>query len=327
MATARSTQSQATERILVVRLGAMGDVLHALPAVSSLRASFPSAEITWIVDPKWACLLQGNPAIDRVIRFDRHNLHSIPQTIRELRSRSFTTSFDFQGLLKSAILPWVAKGCRQRWGFHRSVLREPAASFLYSGSGFRPSSIHVVDQTIEMIRAAGASSVDLRSPLPDCAPEGDLPTEPFILAAPFAGWAAKQWPVEYYSELARLLRPVKLVLNIAPSQIELIKDIPFLERHSSSLTGLIHATRRALGIVGVDSGPTHLAAALGKPGVAIFGPTDPARNGPYGGSLRVLRQPKAPTSYKREAEIAASMRAIRPQAVYEQLKDTCLRTL
>ena len=305
----------------------MGDVLHALPAVSSLRASFPAAEICWIIDPRWVCLLQGNPAVDRVIPFDRRRMDSIRHTLRELRSQTFDTSFDFQGLIKSAVLPFLARGCRNRWGFHRSVLREPAAAVFYTGPGFRPSSLHVVDRSIEMIRAAGAHTVDLQSPVPEGQAEAALPDEPFILAAPFAGWASKQWPLEYYAELARLLSPVKLVLNVAPSQIDQLSQFSAFERHSSSLGGLIHATRRAAGVVGLDSGPTHLAAALAKPGVAIFGPTDPARNGPYGGSLRVLRQPKAETTYKRGNEIASSMRAIRPEMVYEQLRECCLKTL
>ncbi|MBS1984237.1 MAG: hypothetical protein JST16_08695, partial [Bdellovibrionales bacterium] len=286
-----------------------------------------AAEICWIIDPRWACLLQDNPAVDRIIPFDRRRMDSIRHTLRELRSQTFDTSFDFQGLIKSAVLPFLAKGCRNRWGFHRSVLREPAAAMFYAGPGFRPSSLHVVDRSIEMIRAAGAHTVDLQSPVPEGQAEGTLPDEPFILAAPFAGWASKQWPLEYYSELARLLSPVKLVLNVAPSQIEQLKEFSAFERHSSSLGGLIHATRRAAGVVGLDSGPTHLAAALAKPGVAIFGPTDPARNGPYGGSLRVLRQPKAETTYKRGNEIASSMRAIRPEMVYEQLRECCLKTL
>jgi heptosyltransferase-1 len=95
--------------------------------------------------------------------------------------------------------------------------------------------------------------------------------------------------------------------------------------HHSALAGLIHATRRAIAVVGVDSGPLHLAAALGKPGVAIFGPTDPAMNGPYGGTLEVLRSPGAATSYKRLAAIDASMREIDPDRVFEALKAQLVR--
>src|SRR5205085_3238953 len=122
-----------------------------------------------------------------------------------------------------------------------------------------------------------------------------------------------QWPMEHYHQLGARLQQelgIPLVLNGPP-------DSPL--PHRCDLPGLIFATRRALAVVGVDSGPLHLAAALGKPGVAIFGPTDPARNGPYGSTMRVLRAPGAATTYKRAAAIHDSMRRITPAQVFESL--------
>ncbi len=141
-----------------------------------------------------------------------------------------------------------------------------------------------------------------------------MPDGPFVLASPLSGWPAKQWPLEYYSRLARLCRDagVPLVVNGPPSAHEALGGVENAILHLSSIAGLIDATRRATVVVGEDSGPLHLAAALGKPGVAIFGPTDPAQTGPYGGSLTVLRSPDAITSYKRRREIDASMRAVAP---------------
>src|SRR5947208_2123430 len=144
--------------------------------------------------------------------------------------------------------------------------------------------------------------------------EGDLPTGDFVLASPLAGWASKQWPLDYYHQLADCLRDqldLPLVLNGPPGS-----GLP----HISGLPGLIHATRRAAAVIGVDSGPIHIAAALGKPGVAIFGPTDPARNGPYGDTVRVLRSASAATTYKRTCSIDDSMRAITPDDVFDALK-------
>jgi heptosyltransferase-1 len=138
-----------------------------------------------------------------------------------------------------------------------------------------------------------------------------------VLASPLAGWGAKQWPLEFYSELGRRLRQecgLTLVVN-APKRI----DIPDAFAHVSGLPGLIHATRQALAVVGVDSGPLHLAAALGKPGVAIYGPTDPARNGPYDSAMTVLRSPRAVTTYERN-EFDAAMRDITPAEVMEALQ-------
>jgi heptosyltransferase I len=174
-----------------------------------------------------------------------------------------------------------------------------------------------VDRQLELAACAGATAVARTFPVPEGRPEGVLPDGPFVLANPLAGWASKQWPLENYAALAALLGKAGygLVLN-GPHAIQAAGATP----HESGIAGLIWATRRAAAVVGVDSGPMHLAAALGKRGVAIFGPTDPARNGPYGGSLRVLRDPGARTSYKRGNEIDPSMRAISPEAVWNALR-------
>jgi len=145
-----------------------------------------------------------------------------------------------------------------------------------------------------------------------------LPRGEFVLASPLAGWGSKQWPIEHYAALAEHLRRecgIPLVVN-GPQPLH----VPGTESHVSGIDGLIDATRRAAAIVGVDSGPLHIAAAIGKPGVAIYGPTDPAATGPYGKTFAVLRSRDAVTTYKRGAESDASMRAITPGQVFEQLR-------
>jgi heptosyltransferase-1 len=179
------------------------------------------------------------------------------------------------------------------------------------------NSAHIVDRNLELVAAAGASSILRAFTLPEGAPEGRLPDGKFVLASPLAGWGAKQWPLEQFEHLASLL-DLPLVVNGAPDSAEILKRIHGAHVHISGIAGLIDATRRAHAVVGVDSGPMHLAAALGKPGIAIFGTTDPARNGPYGGSLRVLRSPAAVTTYKRNAS-DSYMRAISADAVAEAL--------
>jgi heptosyltransferase-1 len=144
-----------------------------------------------------------------------------------------------------------------------------------------------------------------------------LPDGKFVLASPLAGWNAKQWPLERFEELASLLE-MPLVVNGSPDSAEMLQRVRGAHVHISGIAGLIDATRRAHAVIGVDSGPMHLAAALAKPGVAIFGTTDPTRNGPYGGSLRVLRSGAAVTTYKRDAA-DTHMRAIGAEAVAEAL--------
>jgi heptosyltransferase-1 len=310
-----------SRRILVVRLGAMGDIIHTLPAVAWLKQSQPGAHLTWLVEPRWAPLLEGNPYVDRVVLLRRQSLSGLMETRRELRAAPYDFAVDFQGLLKSAIAASAADPGRL-FGFHQSQLRERLAGLFYSDKTLSRST-HVVDRNLELAAACsgGIGPAKRLFPLPPGRPEGELPAGDFVLASPLAGWGSKQWPMGHYRTLAGRLSKelgIPLVLDGPPGA-----DFAAVEGvvpHHSSLPGLIHATRRAAAIVGVDSGPLHLAAALGKPGVAIFGPTDPARNGPYGDTLRVLRTVEAATTYKRGAAIDSSMEKISPDEVFDLLR-------
>ncbi|PYT11364.1 MAG: hypothetical protein DMG59_26640 [Acidobacteria bacterium] len=302
-------------RILVVRLSSMGDVIHALPAAASLKHSFPYSHVSWVIRPRWMPLLEGNPFLDEVIPLDR-TLRGITETWRRLRRERFDLAVDFQGLVQSALVAAAARADKI-FGLHRSQAWEGAAALFYS-TGLMTTSTHVVDRNLELVAAAGASSLLRTFPLPQGTPEGRLPEQRFVLASPLAGWGSKQWPIERYEDLAQQLE-LPLVVNGPPDAEPILSRIRGAHVHISGISGLIDATRRAHAVIGVDSGPMHLAAALGKPGVAIFGPTDPARNGPYGGTLRVLRTADAATTYKRGADAALSMHAITTAAVLEAL--------
>jgi heptosyltransferase-1 len=223
---------------------------------------------------------------------------------------------DFQDLIQSALIAAAARPDKII-DLHRSQARESLTSLFYSNA-VRTTAAHRVDRYLELAAAAGASSIVNTFPLPPGTPEGLLPAGKFVLACPLAGWGSKQWPLEYYAELAAGL-DVPLIVNGPPQSAAALAQIRGAVVHLSGIPGLIDATRRAHAVVGVDSGPLHLAAALSKPGVAIYGPTDPASHGPYGGSLCVLRSPDAVTSYKRLPDHDPSMRAIQPAAVLEAL--------
>ncbi len=308
------------KRILVVRFGAMGDILHTLPAVASLRAEWPEAEIHWLADPRWTPLLEGNPDITRMIALDRRDGTSVWTAIGEMRRARFDLAIDFQGLIKSAVAARLS-GARRRFGFVSAFLREKPAAWFYTERA-SPSGSHVVDMNLELAQAAGARRKIAEFAVPFGRAEGDLPDEPFVLASPIAGWGSKQWPFERYESLAAIVRVqlgMHFVVNGAPDVALQLGAMRGVRVHLSGLAGLIHATRRAAAVVGVDSGPLHLAAALGKPGVAIFGPTDPARNGPYGGSMEVVRAEGAETTYRRGTEPAPSMMRITAEEVARKL--------
>jgi len=294
----------------------MGDVVAALPAVASLKHSIPHSKITWVIEPRWSPLLEGNPYIDSVMCLERRTFAGLRKAWLDLRAARFDLAVDFQGLIKSALVAAIARPERI-FGFSAAYARESPASWFYS-TKVQIRSYHAVERNLDLAAAAGASSILRTFPLPAGVPEGHLPESDFVLASPLAGWGAKQWPMENYTKLAESLQRecgLKLVLNAAePVQV------PGTESHVSGLSGLIHASRRAVAVIGVDSGPMHLAAALGKPGVAIYGPTDPARHGPYGGTFTVLRSPSAVTTYRRSSEPDRSMRAITPDQVFTALE-------
>jgi len=306
--------------ILIVRMGAMGDIIHTLPAAAALKAGHPGSRVTWAVEPQWAPLLESNPFVDRVVAFRREHFF---ESLRELRAERYELAVDFQGLVKSAVVARLA-GPQRIFGFAGGIARERAASLFYSNC-VSTTAIHMVDMRLDLAVAAGAGKAALVFPLPPGRPEGDLPDGEFVLASPLAGWRSKQWPMEHYRELAARLRELRipLVLNGPPAARAELAQVQGAMVHCSGIAGLIHATRRAAAVIGVDSGPLHLAAALNKPGVAIYGPTDPALNGPFGDSLQLLRAPDAITSYKRAAAPDASMWKIQPELVFEALRAGC----
>jgi heptosyltransferase-1 len=297
----------------------MGDILHALPALNSLRLSFPDHSIYWAVASKWSPLLEGNPSITRLIPFERRGFRRIMEAWQRLGPLKPECALDFQGLIQSALVG-RASHPRAFFGYSRGDAREALASLFYTHR-VTPSSTHVVDRTLELAQAAGATCAPSPPWIPSGRREGELPVEPFVLSNPFAGWAGKQWPIERYDLLGRLLEPhgLRLVLNVPVERAAEVSGLRRVHIYHSSLYGLIDATRRATAVVGLDSGPLHLAAALQKPGVALFGPTDPARNGPYGGTISVIRAEHVVTTYQRDNTSHPSMEAISADRVLDAL--------
>ena len=311
---------ESPESILVIRLGAMGDIIHALPAVASLKASWPQSKISWLVSPKWAPLLEGNPAVSELIFFERGRVAELRRTWARLRQHRFDVAFDFQGLLQSALAGRAAHA-KTLYGFSSAVARESHAAWFYHRA-IDVKGPHRVERNLQLIAAAGASTLDASAWIPPGRQEGRLPEGPFVLASPFAGWTGKEWPLEAYEQVARALNRegLELVLNVPQSAVNEASRLGNVRVHSSSIAGLIDATRRATAVLGVDSGPLHLAAALGKRGVALFGPTDPALTGPFGNTFEVLRAPGVETTYKRHSQVHWSMRDISVEQVTSALQ-------
>jgi heptosyltransferase-1 len=315
-------------RVLLVRFGSLGDVLHALPALATLKCSFPGWEVDWLVESRWRPLLEGNPYLSRVTEvdtlawrhehFSRRVWDSLGSVTRELRSRHYDWALDLQGALKSALACRLS-GARAVIGFERPWLREPGASVFYTRR-VQPTAVHVVEANLALVASLGARKVSIEFPLPS-GDERQLPTallqEAVAVVNPGAGWPAKQWSVDGYAQLCDTLEETYLLpvaLNCGPGEERLAKQVqrackrsdPVI--YSGALPGLIALLRRARILVAPDTGPLHLAAALGVPTVGLFGPTDPRRNGPYGDSHRVLRPAGALTSHNHSAKPGVTQR-------------------
>jgi heptosyltransferase-1 len=322
---------QKIDRLLIVRLSAMGDVIHGLPAVAALREAFPQAMLGWLVEERWAELLctlsmprsgprsAQRPLVDRVHTVNTRQWRSAPfsvstweriaASLSDLRAARYETAVDLQGAVRSSLLT--------RWSgapviYGAAQPRENLATMFYTRQVIARGE-HIVEQNLSLVEAVAERRLkipEVRLPHDDAAEQecdrrlkaqGALE---FALLNPGAGWGAKQWTAERYGEVAKQLAEngLKPLVNFGTGEEDLARAVETAsggaaEPFTGSLTQLIALTRRARLFIGGDTGPMHLAAALGIPVVGIFGPTDPARNGPFGTRSIVLRSPASATSY------------------------------
>lgn len=306
--------SESNLRFLVIRLSSIGDIVHTLPAVAALGETFPEAEIHWLAEKRHAPLLQGNPYVRRVVKLDTlgwrkqllspQTLEQIAATASALREVTFDAAIDFQGLLKSAILARFSRS-RLRLGFAEYWLREPLAGLFYTDCVSPRGRRHVIEMNLAMVERLGVPHVApgrWKFPLPSNEEDeryvegllASLGAEEFVVLNPGGGWKSKCWAPENYSALVRRLEPLvsgKILLTGSPDEEPLIREIlrgagsPRAAYFPSKILQLIALARRARLFVGGDTGPVHLAAALGTPVVAIFNGSDalntPERNGPF----------------------------------------------
>jgi heptosyltransferase-1 len=333
-----------TARLLIVRLSAMGDVIHTLPAVQALRNAFPQAHIGWLIEERWAELLcaQGSPRrgmrsklrplVDEVHTvalkgwkkspFSLSTIQRIATVWNDVRAAHYDVAFDLQGAIRSALLA--------RWSGARAVYgaaepRESPASLWYTRQAAARGR-HIVEQNVSVAESFIGHGVEMPHAQFPCDPEAEARISQrlaengigeFAILNPGAGWGAKRWPAERYGEVARQLadRGIHSIINYGPGEEELARAAELASKGTAfpvtcTISELIALTRRAQLFVGGDTGPLHLAAALHVPVVGIYGPTDPARNGPYRTKSIVLRGPESVTSHARRAAAYEGMLAI-----------------
>jgi len=298
-------------RILVVKLGSIGDIVHTLPALAALREGFPDAEISWVVERNLSEILRDNPLLDRLIEVDTkalrrglmsgETLRAPRQQLRRLRASAFDVALDFQGLLKSASIARLS-GARRVFGYSFAGLREPASSIFLSKRISVPKRTHVIRKALLLVEGA------LGIPVPDEARQFSFPIgvneedENAAIAAaeanggggkyailnPGGGWPTKLWSADRFGKLADALWSsygLTSLVTYGPGEEALAEAV----RQSSetgkaqpvalSLKSFYALAKKARVYVGGDTGPTHLAVAAGAPIVGLFGPTEWWRNG------------------------------------------------
>lgn len=326
-----------------------------MPAVGALRTTFPSAVIGWVVEERWSALLASRearvgprgpekPLVDhlhivdtrawRTAPFSDETWREIRQVVRDLRATHYDLSLDIQGAIKSAVLGRLARP-RRRFGFAQPW--ENMATMFYTHL-VQASGTHIVERNMSLAIAAGAQTGTAAlvpvaiEPAAEEWAEREIKArgmEEFAIINPGAGWGSKCWPATNYGLVAQRLGMPSLI-NFGPGEEKLVAEV---ERASGgaakpiscSVAELVSLTRRAMLFVGGDTGPLHLAAALNTPTVALFGPTDPARNGPYGGRAVVVRSAQSVTTYKRSRAAENGLASITVDEVLAAASQVCGR--
>jgi heptosyltransferase-1 len=295
-------------KILVIRLSSLGDILHTLPAFFDLRNSFPNAKIDWLVGHSSSFLLSAVRGIDAIhifnkaavlpVPFKRSSGSSIWNLIRRLREEEYDYSIDFQGLLKTAFLGFMS-GAATRVGFPKDLVREPPAHWFYHRTPVHPQKpLHVL--TLNRMLAACIGSHPVSGPFEPVVSTGDLDWVDTLIAKegltdfavinPGGGWPSKIWKPKFYGKLAERIQTelnLPVVVTTGPGEDPLYETLaahcggkPPVHLQISFLR-LIPLLKKARLLIGGDTGPFHLACALGTAVVGIFGPTSPVRNGPW----------------------------------------------
>lgn len=296
-------------RILIVKLGSIGDIVHTLPALAAIGRALPRAQISWVVEKRSAEILRDNPVLKSLIEVDTKALRRWPssgetlqaprQQLRRLRASTFDSALDFQGLLKSATIARLS-GAERVYGFARASLREPASRILLSKAVRVPPRTHVIVKNLTLAAEALGISVPIdpdefefpihvrREHEIEAEVTADWTQGRYAILNPGGGWPTKLWSPERFGALAdRLWTDYGLnsIITYGPGESGLAEKVLEASRSGRarasdiSLRGFYAMARTATLYVGGDTGPTHLAVAAGAPLVGLFGPTEWWRNG------------------------------------------------
>lgn len=328
--------SKEIKKILIIKPSSLGDIVHSLPLLSRLRNSLKDCIIHWVVDREFKDLLDGHPMIDRLWVIDKNGwknikrlgvtLDELKKLFKDLKDEDYDLVIDLQGLLRSGVIA-KATGSRFRVGF---VEAREGARFFYTHTVKGGMNLHAVERYLKIADYLGLKDKEISFPFPPLAEIkglSDLIGENYAVIAPGARWPSKRWPPDRFGMVASLL-PLKTIVIGSNSDLSIAEEVVKASQgRAISIAGktglkeLIAIIKGARFMLCNDSGPMHIAAALGTPVFAIFGPTDPLKTGPYGSGHTIIRDGSCPPCRKRLCENWRCMRVLKAETVYEIIKE------
>jgi lipopolysaccharide heptosyltransferase I len=307
-------------RFLIVRLGSLGDVIHAIPAAAALRRRYPEARIDWLVDPSYAGLLKLVSGLDEIVPLNtRGPLLQTLSTIGRLRRQRYDVAIDLQGLIKSAALARSA-GARRTLGMPREHLREPMAGSLYTDTVGPGDAVHVVHRNLRMLSGVGVEDVRVMFPLQIPATDATeavaarFARDEYVVINAGAAWPNKRWPAGRFGALAAAIRErrgLRTLVLWGPGEQGLAEAVVSASSGAAetapptAVVDLFGIVQHARLLVAGDTGPLHIGPAVGTPIVALFGPTMSERNGSWvAADVAVSRYERCVCHYERRCRLS-----------------------
>lgn len=334
------------QRILIVKLGSIGDVVHALPTLNALRRKFPQTHISWVVEPKSKDLLVGHPALDELIVFERtrsatRTIAAFVRLLKRLRRAKYDGVLELQGNLKSGLLAWLT-GSPVRLGFEAGSSRVEWVSTIFTNVKVSEGDAsHVIDKNLNFAGRLGAGDKEVsfriavgeeeRRYISSFLKRQGIEEKKLIILHPGVARVTKRWPPERYGELADKIKDrfkdVVVVLTGGPGERPLVETIARLSKSNpivfcpTTLGQLLALLAKCRTMVASDTGPLHMAAALGKKVVGLYGPVDSGRNGPYGeGNFVVKKDLPCLPCWRKKCSSLACMKGIEVSEVIERVE-------
>jgi len=334
------------QNILIIKLGSIGDVVHTLPTLHSLRKNFPQAHIAWVIEPKSRDILINHPDLNEIITFERTNstwrtIGAFFRLVKKLRRNKYDCVLELQGNLKGGLLAWLT-GSSSRLGFEAGSSRVERFSTLFTNIKVEEGDVpHILERNLNFARKLGVEDREISFPMAigreekeyigSFLKEKGISDRQIVILHPGVTWDTKRWPRERYARLAEEIQGrfenVAVVLTYGPGERYLAEDIRKLSRSSpivsppTTLGQLIALLERSQVFVSSDTGPLHIAAALGKRVIGLYGPVDSRRNGPYGrGNFVIKKDLPCQPCWQKKCSSRACMKGIEVSEVREKVE-------